>query len=140
MAYTETQGTTLGRGDGSSPESYTTVGQVVSITSIGQSRSLIDVTNLASTAREYKMAIKDGLELSFTIQYDPTDTQQTGLRSDMDNATVRSFQITFADDSPSATATFNALVTNWSLDAEIDQVVQGTVTLKPTGDFTWANG
>lgn len=137
MATIETQGTTIGRGDGSSPESYTTIPQVTNMNPVGQNRDLIDVTNLSSTAREYKLAIKDGQEIQLEIQYDPSDTEHSGLRTDMNDGTTRSFQITDSD-SPSNTITFNALVTNWSLGYPIDSVVPLNVTLKPTGDLTFA--
>lgn len=131
-------GTTIGRSNEDSPLTYTTIGQVTSITPVGQNRSLIDVTNLASSAREYKKAIKDGQEINLTIQYDPDDTGHANLRTDLNAETARGYRITFTD-SPAQTITFNALVTNWSItNVSIDQVLTLEVTMKPTGDLTFA--
>lgn len=137
MAYLDTQGTVFARGDGASPEVFTAVGQVTSITSAGQSRALIDVTTLDSTSRQYKLAIKDGQEMTLAIQYDSASTSQTGLRTDMVNGTTRNFRLTLTD-SPATTIDFAGLVTNWTQDFEIDGVVSLNVTIKPTGDLTYA--
>jgi len=131
-------GTTIARGDGASPEVFTTIPQVTSIGTVGQDRGLIDITNLSSTAREYKKAIKDGLEIQIVAQYDPDDTVHSGLRTDNDAEVSRNYRVTFSD-SPAQTVTFAALVTNWSVtNIEIDQVLTLNVTLKPTGDLTFA--
>ena len=131
-------GTILGRGDGASPEVFTNVPQLQRIGSVGQSRGLIDVTNLASTAREYKKAIKDGEEIACLAQYDPDDTVHAGLRADKDAETARNFRVTLVD-SPPQTITFAALVTVWRIvNIEIDQVLGLEFTLKPTGDLTFA--
>jgi len=136
MTTYTTQGMTVGRGDAGSPETYTTIPQITNIGSVGQSRSLIDVTNLSSTAREYKKAIKDGAEIQLEMQYDPNDASHTGLKADNDSESARNFRITFTD-SPATKFDFAALVTNWAVtNLGIDQVAMLNVTLKPTGDIT----
>ena len=131
-------GTTIARGDGASPEVYTAIAQVTSITPVGQERALIDVTNLDSAAREYMKAIKDGQEINIEAQYDPDDTGHSGLRTDLNAETSRNVRVTFTD-SPAQTVTFAAMVTNWSIvDISIDNVLTLNVTLKPTGDLTFA--
>lgn len=131
-------GATIGRGDGASPEVFTTIPQVTSITPVGQDRTLIDVTNLSSTAREYKKAIKDGQEIQLELQYDPDNAVHSGLRTDMTAEVSRNYRVTLTD-SPAQTITFAALCTNWSLtNIVIDGVLTLQVTLKPTGDLTFA--
>jgi hypothetical protein len=131
----ETQGTVLKRGSGTgSPETFTAIKNITSINPMGKSRALIDVTNLDSTSREYKLAIKDGQEIQVEINYDPSDTQHNGLSTDCDDGTARHFQMLLAD-SPATTFTFTALVMNWSMNTAIDSVGKLTVTLKPTGDI-----
>lgn len=131
-------GTTISRQNDDSPQTYDDIPQVTSIGVVGQERGLIDVSNLSSTAREYKKALKDGLEIPLVIQYDPDDPIHAGLRTDCNAETARSFKVTFTD-SPAQTATFNALVTRWVVsNVAIDQVLNLEVTLKPTGDIVWA--
>lgn len=138
MTVYTTQGTTIARGDGGSPEAFSAIPQVTSINPVGQSRGLIDVTNLSSDAREYKKALEDGQEIQLVIQYDPDDTGHAGLRTDMKSEDARNFRITLTD-SPAQTISFAAQVTNWSLgEISPDGVYTLNVTLKPTGDLTFA--
>jgi len=138
MAYFNAQGTTIARGDGASPEVYTIIPQLTSINPIGQSRGLIDVTNLSSPAREYMKALEDGDEISVTAQYDPGDTVHAALRGDMAAELPRNFRITLTD-SPPTTVTFSAHVTQWQIgDVAVDSVYSLNMTLKPTGALVFA--
>jgi hypothetical protein len=138
MTTYNSQGVTIGRGDAASPEVFTTIAQVTSISGSGQSRGLIDVTNLASAAREYKKALQDGQEINLVIQYDPDDTTHSGLRTDFGAETSRNFKITLTD-SPAQTISFAGMVTNWTLqEISVDTTLMLNVTIKPTGDLTYA--
>jgi hypothetical protein len=138
MATYVADGTTISRINDASPQAYVVIPQVTDVGTVGSDRGLIDVTNLSSTAREYKKAIKDGQELTLTINYDPDDAQHAALRTDNDAETARSYRVTFSD-SPAQTVTFNGLVTNWSVgNIVIDNVLTLSVTIKPTGDLTFA--
>jgi len=133
----ETQGTTLKRGDGGAPEVFAEVPLITNIDPIGVARSLQDVTHLKSTAREYRLQIKDGQEINVEGFYDPSDAQHEGLRSDLDDGTRRNFKIELTD-GPATVISFTALVTNWSLGVPIDNVYPLRFTLKPTGDLVWS--
>ena len=133
MATVNGSGTQLFRGDGASPEVFAQVTQTTGITPLGKTRSLIDITNHASTVREYSVAIPDGSELQVEVQYDPDDLQQTGCFTDLSNGVARNFRIDMAD-SPSTQWSFTALVTRWELGFPIDNVVPLTMTLKVTGN------
>lgn len=138
MTVYTTQGTKFSRGAGS-PVSYSQITQLHGIGPIGQDRSLIDVTNLDSAAREYAKAIKDGKEMTLRFQYDPDNTGQTNLRTDRDGETAVSYRITLPIGSPQKTITFDAQCTGWEIDdVPIDGVFGLTVVLKPTGDLTFA--
>ena len=138
MATYVADGTTFARGDSASPEVFTAIAQLTSIGAIGSDRSLIDVTNLSSTAREYKKAIKDGQEIELVGQYDPDDTGHTGLRADVAAEVARNYKVTLVD-SPAQTITFAGLAMNFTItDVGIDQVLGFRCTIKPTGDLTFA--
>jgi hypothetical protein len=138
MAVYVADGTTIARSNANSPLTYTNFPQVVSIGTVGQDRGLIDITNLSSTAREYKKAIKDGQEIEVVMQYDPDDTTQAALKTDNNSENARSYRVTLSD-SPAQTITFNALVTNWSIvDIAIDNVLGLRCVLKPTGDLSFS--
>lgn len=138
MATYVADGTTIARQNDASPQVYVTIPQVTSIGTVGSARSLIDVTNLSSTAREYKKAIKDGQEISIVAQYDPDDATHASLRTDVDSEDARSFRVTFTD-SPAQAVTFNAQVMSWTVtNIEIDNVLQLEVVLKPTGALVFS--
>jgi hypothetical protein len=131
-------GTVFSRGDSASPEVFTPIAQVQAIGTIGQTRPLINVSNLSSTGTEWKKGLADGEEITLAIQYDPDDTGHGGLRADLAANTTRNFRVTFTD-SPAQTVTFAGLVTGWVNDGiEVDGVLMLQVTIKPSGDLTYA--
>ena len=134
----DTVGTIFAVGEGVSPEDYTPF-CVNSIDPVGYSRTLIDVTTLCSTAHEYRLALKDGLEISVEAFYDPADAIQEMLRTTLDAGTTKAFKITLSDDSPATEITFTALVMAWNIGAAVDGVYPLRITLKPTGPLTWSN-
>ena len=132
----DTQGATFQREDLTlSPTAFVTVAGLVNIGEVGVERSLIDTTNLASTIREYKGAIPDGAEIDLDFQYDSDEAGQTGLKTDLDNNTVRNFRINIQD-SPVALFAFQGLVISWKISNPIDQVVPLSVRVKITGSLT----
>jgi hypothetical protein len=133
-----TENTRIYRGDGGGSEVFTEIPGVTAISELGQSRGLIDVTNLRSSAREYRGALKDGQQIGLTIQYDPDDATQAALKTDLNNDTRRNFKVELSN-SPPEIWTFTALVMGWSISAGIDAVYVLTVSLKPTGDITITN-
>lgn len=141
MTVISAKGATIGRGDSASPEVFTTIGQAVTINPVGQSRSLRDVTNLASTAREYKKNISDGTEIECKFQYDPADAGHLGLKTDRDAETARNFRVTLKNNAGTnlETITFAAQVTKWEVtDILVDGDLMLDVTLKPTAAMTHA--
>ena len=136
MPTIDTQGAVLQRQNTAlSPVAFVAVGQLVNIGEVGVERALIDVTNLASTLREYKGAIPDGSEIDFDLQYDPDDVEQTGLKTDLDNNTVRLFKVLLSD-SPPTDFSFSGLVISWKINNPIDNVVPLAVRIKITTSLT----
>lgn len=109
-----------------------------SIDPVGKSRTLIDVTTLCSTAREYQLALTDGQEINVESFYDPQDAGQALLRDALDNGTTLFFRITLADtDSPHFEINWQGKVMNWSVSVAIDQAYTLRITIKPTGAITF---
>lgn len=125
-------------GSPSSPQDYAAF-CVTSIDPVGMSRSLIDVTTLCSTAREYRLALQDGQEINIEGFYDPSDNTQVALRAALVAGTVKDFKIILNTDSPGEEITFEALVMSWSTGAAVDGVYPLRMTLKPTGPLTFSS-
>ena len=116
---------------------FETIPNVVSFQGPGGQASVIDVTNLASTAKEKRMGLRDEGQLSLTLHFNPDDTVHQGLRSDRTNRTRRQFKITFTDATP-ITWTFYGFVTQFSVQGGVDAVVESSVTIEIDGDITEA--
>ncbi len=76
---------------------FETIPNVVSFQGPGGQAAVIDVTNLASTAKEKRVGLRDEGQLSLTLHYNPDDLVHQGLRTDRANRVRRQFKITFTD-------------------------------------------
>lgn len=138
MGYVLTKGTTLQMSNGDSPETWVTINMVTGIPGLrGGSAPDIDVTNLASTAKEYAAGIPDTQDISIPIIYDPDDTGHVALETAFADQAARTFKVTLTN-SPPTVFTFSAVVKEFGLDANIDDVWRGTLTLKRSGAVTKA--
>jgi Lambda phage tail tube protein, TTP len=128
-----TQGTILARGNGATPtEVFANVIGVVSITGPDATKAEIDVTDLASAAKEFKGGLADFGRMSCEIQYIPTDATHQLIRADFVNAAspVNNWKLTMADGSVMA---FTAYVTGMPMNVAADNVIRATLNLRMTG-------
>lgn len=118
-----------------------TIAEVTDIGGPGLSRDTIEVTHHQSPARwkEFIKGLKDGGEVTFTINYIPTNTTHNvaaGLLGDFSNeATVDTWSIVFPD-AGLTTWSFPAIVTNFEPGEPVDDKLSGDVTLKVSGQPT----
>lgn len=131
-----TQGTLIQRGNGDGPETFTAIGEVLDFDGPGGERGEIDVTHLQSTAKEFKLALKDNGDLTFNVNLLRGNAGQNGLRADEAAGTLRNFKLILNDAGPT-TAAFAAYVKRFRTSGAKDDVVKGNVTLRITGDITW---
>lgn len=134
-------GSLLKRGDGASPEVFTTVAEVRKVGEFGSEANLIDMTNLDSPNgfMEYLLSMKDGVELPVEVNFLPANTTQSvaaGLIADHNNGTTRNFKLVL----PGAFGTFSfaALVKGWKANVAPNEGLIATFTLKLTGAITYA--
>lgn len=133
----QSQGMTIAVSDAASPEVYTTIANVSSISGPGGSASEIDVTDLSSTAKEFRLGLQDEGEVSLEMQYVPANVQHALLRTLRTGGTSRNFRITFTD-SPQTTWTFLAFVKSFSVSNAVDAVTTVSVSLRVSGAITEA--
>ncbi len=130
-------GTNFQRGDGASPEVFTTVGDVVSISGPQITKEEIEVTALDSSAKEFIGALDDPGELSMELNWNPQDTQHVNLRSDAEGTTVRNYRVVFGDVS-NTQVDFAGEVMEFSINTEPNDAVKASVRIKITGALTWS--
>lgn len=131
----EAQGIVISRGTGSGPITYTAIPEIKSFSGPGGSASVIDVTDLASLAKEKRMGLADEGQLQLTINYIPDNTVHAALRADRAARSKVPFQITFTDTGVTVW-TFEAFVTGFSVSGAVDGVVEAQVSLEITGAIT----
>jgi len=143
MAGFHGYGTTLDLGDAASPEVFTAVAFVVSITPPPLTRVAIDNTHLTSTNahRERIAGTQDSGPVSMVIQYEPDNATHmntgSGLIALARSGAIRNWQITLSDTSTNVWGPFPAFVTSFALsDVALDAVVQATVELTLSGEPT----
>lgn len=131
------QGTLLKAGDGASPESFTTISEVMSISGPSFSAATVEVTNHSSGTpwREFISTLLDAGEVSFDINFVPTGATHnasTGILRDMTNRTRRNFKLVFPDAAPTAWA-FTGVYTRFQSSEPTDGKITAAVTIKLSG-------
>lgn len=128
------QGTTVAVDNGSS--STAPIGGVIGISGIGSgAASEIDITTLASSAKEFRQGLKDNGSITLDLIRDEDDAGQLELREMEDSQLTRQFVITL----PSSTLnvfTFNGFVSSLTTDIGADDVARGQCTIRITGAIT----
>lgn len=130
-------GTLLQIGDGGTPESFTTIAEVLDISGPDLSLDTEEVTSHDSPGgwEEHIGTILRSGEVTFDVNYVPTEATHdasTGLIADMVARTVRNFKLVFPD-AGSTTWSFSALVTGVKPAAPVEGSLKGSITLKVTG-------
>lgn len=131
----DSQGMVLKRGDGGGPEVFTAIPEIKTISGPGGSATEIDVTDLSSTAKEFRLGLQDEGEISMTMQYIPANAQHAGLRADRAASTLRNFELLFTDAGPTKWS-FSAFVKTFQIDNGVDAVNMANVTLRLSGAIT----
>ena len=136
MSNLLSQGTGIYISDLASPEVFTEIGQVMTISGPDGSASEIDVTNLSSTAKEFVIGLPDEGSVSLEVSFDYAGSvQHDTLHAARISQVLQHFQIRLSD-SPRTTIDFQAYVTQFSLSLGVDDKVQATFGLRITGAAT----
>lgn len=113
-----------------------------SISGIGSGQaSKIDVTTLASTAKEFRMGLQDWGDLTINFIWNLDDLGQAELYAYKDSQQPGELIITLPATNPTVTKnifTAQAYVLSMSSDVNADGVVMGTATLAITGEPVWS--
>jgi predicted secreted protein len=131
-------GVTIKRGDGAGTEVFTAISEVLSMSGLGKTNPLVEVTSFDSTGREYIAGLADGTEITLECNYLPADTQQQGLISDVDAGTIRNFQVVITDGTTPLTYSFAVTPLSWVINPSFEDKNTLTFTLKISGAITVA--
>jgi predicted secreted protein len=134
-------GTLLNIGDGATPtENFSTVAELRSLNGPSFSAETIDVTthNTPTPFRRYISGLLDGGEISFDINFIPTDPTHgygSGILKDMLDRARRNFQVVFPD-TGTTTWLFPCIITGFEVSSDPADVLMASITLKVAGPPT----
>jgi hypothetical protein len=131
--YVDTTGKTITAAGTATPVTLTAVANIKDFTGFDGSASEIDVTNLSSTAKEYRLGITDPGQFSFNIDYDNTNAGHVALRSKQLSGVLSNFSMTLPNTN---VITFSAYVKKFSLAGGVDAVAKTAVDLRISGAVT----
>jgi hypothetical protein len=120
---------------GGSPLSYTEVKEITAFNGFDGAASEIDVTHLQSAAKEFLMGLQDFGTFQLDVNHLPDDTGQVAMRTAKADRDKREFRVTFSD---ANTATFQGYVLSNSISGGVDAKVDGSFTVRITGNVTFA--
>lgn len=135
-------GTLLKKGDGATPENFTTVAEVTNIGGPALSMATVDVTCHTSPGAyaEKIPTIKNAGQVRVDVHFVPaavTHGGASGLLADYQNRTLRNWQIVWPD-AASTTWSFAAYIVAFEPAAPVDGKLAAAVTLDITGQPTLA--
>lgn len=142
MAITKAKGSVFKIGDGTSPEAFSTIGQMRAFSQSGPSATIQDVTTHSTSGdwMEKLATLLDGGTISGPINYNSTDTTHaftTGVWSDLVGLTLRNTQIVFAGSA--GTLAQAGYFSSHSFDFPVDNVLQANIEYSISGAITATN-
>jgi predicted secreted protein len=138
MAGQDAWGTQFLR-DSTGSGSFSVIGSVTEISGPSREREAIEVTahDSPDQYREFVKGLKDGGEVSLTINYDPNDAGHEALDDDFEERDNRDYQIIiFPDTADEHTWDFEALITAIGDEFPHDDKMSREVTVKISGKPT----
>jgi hypothetical protein len=137
------KGASLWKGNAASPEVFSKIGKVKSITGPGFSVKFVDGTTHDTTSNfDEPVAVQCSAgDITFAVNYDPADptlAPATGLYEQMQALARGHFQMRFpASDSLHTRMNFTAFVASHPMAFPVDNLIEATIALKIDGAIVW---
>lgn len=130
-------GITVKSGDGAGTEVFTTIPEVISLSGLGKTNALVDVTNFDSAgSKEYIAGLSDGTEITIEANYLPASATQLALIADVDAGTNRNLEVVVTDGVTPKTFSFAVAPLTWTLNPSNDDRNTISFGLKISGAIT----
>ncbi len=129
--------TTYTSGGTATPVTFTAIADLDKFSGFDGQASEIDVTDLNSAAKEFKLGLIDNGGFTFSMNTVLSDPGQTAVRASRDSSTSRQYKLTFPSGTPSV-ATFTAYAKQVPVTGGVGGKLQSNVALRISGPVTWA--
>ena len=128
-----TGGAAYTSGGTATPVTFTQIANIKTFSGFDGSASEIDVTNLASTAKEFRLGLTDPGQFTIEIDYDGANAGHVALRSKQVSGLLSNFQLTLPN---AAVISFTGFVKKFSLAGGVDAVAKTSVDIRISGAIT----
>lgn len=118
------------------------IGQVAGWNGPNITGNIIDITHLRSTAKEKMVGLQDPGDLSISVFFQATSELHKPLADDLQNRTLRRWDIKFTDqgstagDQPSAVY-FPGYLNGYTITGAVDDVLKGDISISITKGINW---
>ena len=129
----DTTGKTITAAGTATSSVFTNVANVRTFSGFDGAASEIDVTNLDSIAKEFRLGLSDPGQFTFEIDYDSANAGHIALRARQTSGVLSNFKLTLPN---GGVITFFAYVKKFSLGGGVDAVAKTSVDLRITGSVT----
>lgn len=129
----DTTGKTITAAGTATPVTFTQIANIKDFSGFDGSASEIDVTNMGSTAKEFRLGLTDPGQFTINIDYDNTNAGHTALRSKQQSGVLCNFQLTLPNNN---VITFGGYVKKFSLAGGVDAVAKTAVDIRISGAIT----
>jgi len=135
----KSHGTLLKIGNGGSPETFTTIAEMLDMEGPEIKNELEQVTSHDDASHKYLAKLKDNGKLDFQTNYVDAATQNevSGLVADANSGVIRNFEL-HPPNPYSKKIKFAAVVETFAWSTPINGVFRAKGNLKVTGDITFA--
>lgn len=139
MAFTAAFGTLLKKGDGASPEVFTSIAQVGGFSGVNQKADTIDITthNQANAYKAFTAGLLEGGEVKFPIFFDAANATHSGLVTTFEARVAVNWQLV-PPFSPAAKWSFSGLLIDIGHKYELNGAIMADITIKVSGKPTLA--
>jgi Lambda phage tail tube protein, TTP len=125
-------------GTTASPQVLTAIEEVYSVSNVGHTNQLVDVTNFDSPAgtKEYIAGLAEGDEVTVECNYVPGATMQTVAMASVDSGLTKKFKLTYTNSSPNRSWSGTAVCMGYSVAPSPTERNSIRFTFKITGAVT----
>jgi hypothetical protein len=128
----KTQGLKLQLGSTTSPQTFTNMAAITSITGLNSGGATeIDATNFDSAIKEFVRGLRDGGTLTVNLNFDPDQSTHQTLWNLNRQGDTRQWRILLVGGDYFE---FNGFINNLQIDTATDDIVRGTMPIRVTSE------
>lgn len=129
----DTTGKTITASGTATPVTSTVIANLKDFSGFDGAASEIDVTNLSSIAKEFRLGLTDPGQFTINIDYDGANAGHVALRAKQGSGALSIFTLTLPN---ASVITFNGYVKKFSLAGGVDAVAKTAVDIRISGAVT----